>query len=363
MRIHVLVNGTEKKTNGVRARELFHDLASQHEVSFFYRDDERKVRSAKEFLSAIRRFPPDIVYVEGIGYAGILPVVLEKALSRTRFLVSTGDAAYAFARSCMNIVKAQFVGAMEFVALRTADAVIVWGPYHKELLEERGFRNVFWIPGGVDTSLFRPLDVRALRNRLSIGPRITIGVVGSINFNRKHSFCYGWEVIEALRLLRGQPVVGLIIGVGDGIPFLKLKAREYGVEDQVIFTGWVDHHLLPQYINLIDVCISTQSNDLVGRVRITAKVPEYLACGRYIIASDVGGARTFVKDCGLLLPYSGVKDSRYVKAIAHHVSRICDDRSVLEVGKRGVEVAKRHFDYPVLRLELEKAIRFVQTKA
>jgi glycosyltransferase involved in cell wall biosynthesis len=139
------------------------------------------------------------------------------------------------------------------------------------------------------------------------------------------------------------------------------KAREYGVDKELMFTGWIDHDLLPQYINLIDVCISTQSNDVVGRVRITAKVPEYLACGRYIIASDVGSARTFVNNSGLLLEYEGVKDYHYVEAMARQVKRICEDRSVLQLGQRGVEAAKRVFDYSVLRRELQKVIEFVRS--
>jgi glycosyltransferase involved in cell wall biosynthesis len=361
MRIYVLVNGPAEKTNGVRVRKLFQDLVPKHEVTFLYRDDSRKWKSTRQFYTAIRNAAPEIIYVEGIGYAGILAALAGKLFHGSRIVLSTGDAAYAFAKSCMNMFKAQLVGAMEFMALRLADAIVVWGPNHKELLEHQGFRNVFWIPGGVDTSRFRPLEVSHLRAEWGLGDALTIGVVGSINLNRKYQFCYGWEVVEVLRLVKGLPVVGVIVGVGSGVPFLKQKMMEYGVDGRLIFVGWVDHDVLPQYINLMDVCISTQSNDLVGQVRITAKVPEYLACGRYIIASDVGGARTFVKDSGLLLPYEGVKDHRYVEAIASHVKEICQDRSVLQSGHKGIDTAKRYFDYSVLRPELRKVLEFVQS--
>lgn len=361
MRIHVLVNGPPEKTNGVRVRELFRDLAVKHEVAFHYRDDKRKWRSTKEFCSAVWKSAPSIIYVEGLAYAGILAALVGKLFHRSRFIISTGDAAYAFAKSCMNVLKAQLVGAMEVTALHAADAIVVWGPYHKELLENRGFRNVFWVPGGVDTSRFKPLDASNLRTKLGLQDRLTIGVVGSINLNRKHQFCYGWEVVETLRLVKGLPVVGVIVGVGDGVSFLRSKAREYGVEGQLVLAGWINHDLLPQYINLIDVCISTQSNDLVGQVRITAKVPEYLACGRFIIASDVGGARSFIDGAGLLLQYEGVKDNRYVQAIAGHVKRILGDRSVLEAGRKGVAAAKEYFDYSVLRPRMARIVESIGT--
>jgi glycosyltransferase involved in cell wall biosynthesis len=301
--------------------------------------------------------------VEQVGYAGVLAAIVGKLFQRARIILSTGDAVHALAKSCMNPLQAQAMGVMEFTALRMADAVIICGtPYHKELLESQGLRNVYWIPGGVDSSLFKPMDVGGLRAELGLVDKLTIGVVGSITLNRKHQFCYGWEVIEVVRRLRGLPVVGLIVGVGDGVAFLRQRAKEYGIEDQVIFTGWVEHDALPRYLNLMDVCISTQSNDLVGQVRITAKVPEYLACGRFIIASDVGGAKTFVRDSGLLVAYEGVKDERYVEAVASHVRKICDDRSILRSGLKGVDTAKKYFDYLVLRPELRRVIESLRSR-
>jgi glycosyltransferase involved in cell wall biosynthesis len=204
------------------------------------------------------------------------------------------------------------------------------------------------------------MDVGKLRTQLGLADKLTMGIVGSINLNRRYEFCYGWEVVEVVRLLKDLPVVGLVVGVGDGVAFLRQKARDYGVEERVIFTGWIDHGSLPRYVNLMDICLSTQSNDLVGQVRITAKVPEYLACGRYIIASDVGGAGRFVKDSGLLIPYRGVKDERYVAYVASHVRKIFGDRSILRAGLNGIATAKKYFDYAVLRPELQRVIESVR---
>ena len=40
----------------------------------------------------------------------------------------------------------------------------------------------------------------------------------------------------------------------------------------------------------IDVCLSTQTNDVIGNVRTTGKLPLYLAAGRFVLASRVGEA-------------------------------------------------------------------------
>jgi glycosyltransferase involved in cell wall biosynthesis len=360
--IGVCVNGPHEKTNGVRVRELFRELEGECDVHYLYRDDARRLASTWRFCAAIARFRPRVVFVEGMGYTGVVAAAFARTVFGSRVILSTGDAAYAFAKACMPFVKAQAVGLLEWCALRLAHAIVVWGPQHKTLLEARGFRNVFWIPGGVDTTRFKPFDAAPLRARLGVADRLTIGVVGSINLNTREQFCYGWEVVEVVRRLTHLPVAGIIVGVGDGVPFLQAKAREYGIEDRIVFTGWVEHAELPAYVNAIDVCVSTQSNDLVGDVRITAKVPEYLACGRFIIATAVGGAQPFVKDCGLLLESRHLKDEDYITAIAGSVAALTAQRHRLDAGQRGVTVARQYFDYAVLRPELRAVVNFATSR-
>jgi glycosyltransferase involved in cell wall biosynthesis len=358
-RICVCVNGPYEKTNGVRVRELFRDLQAEADVRFEYRDDCRRLASTIRFCREILLMRPDVVFVEGVGFSGILAALFARVVCGSRMILSTGDAAYAFARACMGFMKAQSVGLIEWTALHASSAIIVWGPFHKQWLEGRGFRNVFWIPGGVDTRLFRPLDSSVLRAQLGVEDRLTIGVVGSINRNPRNGFAYGWEIVEVVKLLKHLPVAGIVVGPGDGVAHLQARARDHGIADRVVFTGWVDHHRLPEYVNAIDICISTQSNDLVGQVRITAKVPEYLACGRFIIATAVGGAQEFVKDCGLLLQSRSVMDSEYIDSLAHAVEDILKDRSRLSIGHNGVAVAKRTFDYAVLHPELRRVLEAV----
>src|SRR5207248_1271602 len=116
------------------------------------------------------------------------------------------------------------------------------------------------------------------------------------------------------------------------------------------------HEDLPEYVNAIDVCLSTQSDDLVGAVRITAKVPEYLACGRYIIASDVGGARDFVGTAGQLIPIDALSGGEYTQRVALHVRELLAHPQLLDKGRNGVEIARQHFDYAVLRPRLSSVL-------
>src|SRR5439155_17871072 len=105
-------------------------------------------------------------------------------------------------------------------------------------------------------------------------------------------------------------VKGVVIGDGSGLPILRARCREYGIEDRVLFLGRLPYEELPRYLGLIDVCLSTQTNDLVGQVRTTGKLPLYLAAGRYVLASRVGEAAR-VLDADMLVDHDGQVDTGY----------------------------------------------------
>jgi glycosyltransferase involved in cell wall biosynthesis len=356
MRVLVLVNGEPEKAYGVRARELFADFARDHEVTFLYRGDAHKLKGLWRFCRTVLRNRFDVVYIEGFGYAGVIAALLAKAVGRARIVLSTGDLVAAFARTHFSPPKAALAGALEHIAQHAADRLIVYAPFHRQLLEGEGYKRIEWIPNGVDMSAFRPVDVTALRRRLGVDGRLTIGVVGSINWNPQLNFCYGRDVLDVVRHLKDLPVSGIVVGTGNGLPMLRELAREYGIEDRILLTGWVLQEELPSYINAIDVCLSTQSDDVVGAVRITAKVPEYLACGRYIVASDVGGNREFIGDSGKLLPITVLADGDYAVRVADHVRELFARPELLQHGMRGVDVARRLFDYSILRPRLSAAL-------
>jgi glycosyltransferase involved in cell wall biosynthesis len=116
---------------------------------------------------------------------------------------------------------------------------------------------------------------------------LTIGVVGSLNWNEKYQTCYGNDVDVVSRpRLAGE---GHRRRRRNWPPHLREKAERLGVADRVVFTGMIPHSAMPDYICALDICLSTQTPDEAGKMRTTSKMAEYLACNRYVISSDVGG--------------------------------------------------------------------------
>jgi glycosyltransferase involved in cell wall biosynthesis len=239
-----------------------------------------------------------------------------------------------------------------------SDCLIVRGSYHKILLESQGVKNVVFVPDGVDTSsIIKPADNSSLRTELGLDHSLVVGMIGTMVWSEKQRMCYGWDVIEALALLKDLPIKALLVGDGDGRKILEARAKEVEVIDQVIFTGQLSYQEMLRYLTIMDVCVSTQSNNVVGMVRTTGKLPLYLAYGKYVIATDVGEAKRVLPGVGCLLPYKGVRDDSHPIRLAEHLRLLVAEPERTKVAEAAFQVAKENFDYVLLTQRVEKICR------
>ncbi len=357
MKVTFFVSGSSDNVMGIRAQGLARFLDSCHRIEIIYRD-RRKIAALIRFFNLARKTKSDIVYVVGIGYSGVVAAIAAKTFLGSRMIIDSGDAVYELLKSTdnLNLFQCQIARLIEKAALKCADMIVVQGSFHKEWLEQKGYPNVVHIPNGVDTSSIDARDGDKLRNQLELNKHFTVAVLGSIVWSNRLRMCYGWELVEALALLKDLPVKGIVMGGGSGVPKLRELAKQKGVEEDVIFTGHLPYARIHDYLSLADVCLSTQTNNLVGQVRTTAKLPEYLACGKYVIATEVGDAKHILPGLGMLLPYDGEKDNQYPKLLAEKIRWLFNNRQELEKAKAGMQIAKEKFDYRVLAKQLEEVL-------
>lgn len=339
-----IVNGDYQSAMGYRARAISERLQSRYEIELAYRTGNRVV-AGFGFLRWLWRAKPRVTYVFDMGYSGVLAAYLYRRLGKNSLIIETGDVIYELMRSTGNRgwVGLRLTRWLEDFSLRIADRIVVRGRNHQRWLAERGL-SAEVVQDGVDTEQFKPLNVDDLRQKHGLNGDLSVGVVGASVWSEKLGVCYGWEVIEMLRLLPDAKVKGVIIGSGSGIAHLKARSREYGVEDRVLFLGRLPYEELPRYLNMIDICLSTQTNDLVGQVRTSGKLPLYLATGRFVLASEVGEA-AFVLPPEMLVPYDGVLDRAYPGKLAERVREILHKRELPSMSSRNVTVARELFDY------------------
>ena len=197
--------------------------------------------------------------------------------------------------------------------------------------------RVFVVPPGVDLSMFQPVDRAEARRKIGYGPDRLVLFVGRLERLK------GVDVaIKALALLRDRnhdDVRLLILGEDskDGNESekerLKSIAAASSVRDRVDFLGSVAHHELPYFYSAADVTVMPSYSESFGLVALEAQ-----ACGRPVVASNVSGLRSVVRDevSGYLV------DSRDPAAYAERIGRLLDAPELAaQMGARGRLLAQR----------------------
>jgi hypothetical protein len=353
-KVAFLVNGGPDSAMAQRARAFSERLANRYEIRTAFRS-RHKLFSILRFSNFLFRNRPSVAYVFDMAYSGVLAGVFYKVVTRRRLIIDTGDCISALASSMGRGPAGVWLTALlENISFWAADRIVVRGSFHLDLLRKRGIAAEL-VRDGVDCVQFAPGDSGDLRRQYRLEGSLTVGVVGTPIWNPRLQTCYGRELVEVLRLLKNHPVKGILIGDGSGLPHLKSLSREYEVEEQMLFMGFIPYDRLPLYLSMIDVCVSTQTNDIVGNVRTTGKLPLYLASGRHILATRAGEA-SLVLDESMLVEYEGISDPAYAGRLVDRIRPLLRATVPLAPSMENMKLAREQFDYSVLSSRLESII-------
>ena len=355
-RVAFLVNGSESSAMAERARSFADRLLHAVEPVVIYRCGRKGV-AAGRMLGRLQRLRPDFCYVLDLGLDGLIAALLYSKQTGVRFAVDTGDDVVALGRALGRGRIGMFATrAMDHVARRSAAAWVVRATRHRERFASEGI-VAEWIPDGVEVARFTPPESSIPAPPSGSNP-LVIGMLGSVTWIPKRTFCYGWELIDLVAILSRRlpiPVRGVIVGDGDGIALLRSRCIELGIEEQIEFAGRVLYEKLPDRLCRWHFALSTQSNDAVGEVRTTGKLPLYLAAGRFVLATHVGeAARILPRD--MVCPYRGEHDAEYPHVLADRIQDLLHRDVDLTFRADSVDLARTHFDYDQLAIRLERVL-------
>jgi glycosyltransferase involved in cell wall biosynthesis len=149
------------------------------------------------------------------------------------------------------------------------------------------------IPVGLDLSAHLAVDEPsgALRSRIGVRPDVPlVGVLGRLVPIKDHP-----TLFEAVARTPGVHLA--VVGDGERRAELEGRARALGVADRVHFTGWWSD--VPAVLADLDVVALSSRNE-----GTPVALVEALAAGRPVVATDVGGVRSVVRDgvTGILVP-------------------------------------------------------------
>jgi glycosyltransferase involved in cell wall biosynthesis len=352
MTVLFLVNGDQHSAMGDRAAAFARRLPARWRSVQAWRTGSRR-EAGRVFADALEGVRPDVVYVMDLAVAGVTATLRWRLRHRAAVVVDTGDAIAALAHSTgRGPLALAATAALERLGLRMADHVVVRGTRHQEMLSARGRASTV-IPDGVHLDAFAAVDPAPVREELRLADSFVVGLLGSCTWNPRLQIAYGWDIVEALAFLRDLPVTVLFVGDGSGIAHLRRRAEALGVLDRLRFAGRRPLPDLPALLSACDVCLSTQTNDAVGQVRTTGKLPLYLACQRFVLATAVGEAARVLPP-EMLLPYEGTVDRSYPRRLAARIRELLPMAPLVSPTSR--HIAAAHFDYDRLAAKVEHVL-------
>lgn len=98
-------------------------------------------------------------------------------------------------------------------------------------------------------------------------------------------------------------------GGGLGVNFFKTLAKKNNLGENIIFTGMVSHADVFSYLSLADILVSPRKKTDVTKYGFVSQIPEYMALGKTIIATDISDCRLMLKQhSGILVKANSVND-------------------------------------------------------
>lgn len=144
-----------------------------------------------------------------------------------------------------------------------------------------------------------------------------------------------WLEVVKLVQARCDGVRGVIAGDLKFAPELPACAKRMGLENGVIFTGYVPHEDLPAYFTLADVYLHTSIYEGLGKVMVEAGI-----AGKAVVSTPTAGAKEVVKN-----NVTGLIAEAEPQVLANAVTDVLENPQLArKMGDSARELVSKKFD-------------------
>jgi len=242
-----------------------------------------------------------------------------------------------------------FTFALEKRVYRKVDRILTLSSKLSEYVIRMGAesKKVELLLFGVDMDKFNPeVDTQELKEKLGIieNDRVIVFIGTLFEFSGMDKYLEQFPLV-----LKEMPNAKLVI-VGGGPLFDKLErlVGDLGLTKQVILTGFEHFDLMPQYINLADLCINPFIVNDTTRDIIPGKTIQYLACGKPVLATALPGMTAQIPGPNQGIVYADINE------FAENTVRLLKDVSLVKtIGENGYRYARNEHDEKKIARRLE----------
>ncbi len=192
----------------------------------------------------------------------------------------------------------------------------------KHELTRRGIdpSRVHVVPNGVDTERFVPIPRdRATEARYGLEGKTVVGYIGT--FARFEGVRFLIEALIRLHQSGRKDIKGLIVGSGPTYESCRARAKEAGLEQEILHPGRVPHDEITPMYSVVDILAYPRDRQRITELVTPLKPLEAMAMEKAVIGSDVGGLTELIDDgvTGLIHQAENVDD------LADKIRQLADD--------------------------------------
>lgn len=230
--------------------------------------------------------------------------------------------------------------------LSKANHVFVQSDQMKKDLVKRGVcpERMTPVPMGVDLETLENHDVRPTDDKHLSGKRVLV-YLGTQDRPRRIEILF-----EMLAIVKYQFPNVLLVLVGDTHDevhrrWLKMKAGEAGVNDHLLWTGWLPMSEGWCYVRTAEIGLSPFPRGYLLDSASPTKVPEYLALGVPVVCNDNPDQEQVIRqsEAGLCVTYS---TEDFANAVIKMLCMTKSERN--QMGVKGKEYVNHHRDYRLI---------------
>jgi glycosyltransferase involved in cell wall biosynthesis len=274
-------------------------------VQFVFAAARGRVSWVRALLRVLRETKFDLVIC---GHVNLLP--LARLARQQPLLITHGIEAWKPLRDPLSNRLIHDVRGVVSVSALTRDRLLSWSHFTGQ---------TFVLPNAVRAELYgiRPKNPELVERYGLAGKRVLLTLGRIVAAERYKGFD---EVLEVLPQL-DDDVVYVVAGCGSDVDRLAQKARDLGVADRTIFTGFIEEREKADLYNLADVYVMPSRGEGFGFVFLEA-----MACGVPVIASCHDGGREALRggELGTLVDPSNLAAIRVaiIDALAQKERRV-----------------------------------------
>ena len=198
-------------------------------------------------------------------------------------------------------LKRKVVEFLEKTSAKLADSVIVISKAIEDELIHLGIpeKKINLIYYAIDTNIFKKnlKKRKEIREYYGIGSNdIVISYVARLSKSNAPTRMWSAEMLlkTFASISPSHPCVKIMfVGGGDGVKYLKNMCKDYGIEEHVIFVGFVPHEKVPEYLSASDIFWFVMGYPIPT---YGLALQEAMSCENIVIANDSGAMREVIID-------------------------------------------------------------------